>query len=254
MPAQTEIWHQRNLVEPHRVADKARRVRQMFAAIAPSYDLNNRVHSLWRDQAWRRRTVELAQIRPTDVVLDVACGTGDLSLAFADACPRAVIGVDFTLPMLTLAAEKAGQSPIGDRPLCRYAAGDATLLPVKANSVDVVSIAFGIRNVTDPAAALQQFHRILRPGGRLLILEFGLPANRLLRAAYNGYFRHILPRTAALLARDRSGAYKYLPQSVNTFMDRRALLDLMAQAGFVDPAAHPLAAGISIVYKSISPA
>lgn len=248
MTTRTKVWHDSDLAQPHHVADKARRVKDMFAAIAPSYDLNNRVHSLWRDQAWRRHAVMLADICPGDVVLDVACGTGDLTLAFATTGARQVIGVDFTLPMLQLAGQKTVSQ--SDHPLsdCRYCAGDAMALPIGSNCIDVVSIAFGIRNVTDPVTTLQQFHRVLRPGGRLLILEFGLPNNRLLRAAYNMYFHHVLPRTAALLARDRSGAYKYLPSSVNTFMERSDLLHLIRQAGFTNVTANPLTAGIAVIY------
>ncbi len=274
------VWSQDNLANPHAVADKAQRVRRMFAAIAPSYDLNNRLHSLGRDQAWRRAAVRMAEVKPTDVVLDVACGTGDLSLAFADAGAARVIGVDFTFEMLPIARAKSqgpraksegprakGQGPsnlpstLGPRPSAlhprpstlgpAYHAGDAMRLPLADASVDVVSIAFGIRNVADPAAALREFHRVLRPGGRLVILEFGLPTSALLRRLYLFYFRHILPRTAALIARDRTGAYKYLPQSVSTFIDRAAMLDIMGRSGFAESIAKPLTFGVALVYRGV---
>ncbi|MDH3584140.1 MAG: bifunctional demethylmenaquinone methyltransferase/2-methoxy-6-polyprenyl-1,4-benzoquinol methylase UbiE [Phycisphaerae bacterium] len=239
-------WNRDLLADPHRVADKAERVQKMFAAIARSYDLNNRVHSLGRDQAWRRKAVRLCEVRPGQRVLDVACGTGDLALAFADAEPAGVVGVDFTREMLDLARHKqvttATQTPL------QWVEGDAQRLPVASGSVDVVSIAFGIRNVAEPARALAEFHRVLRPGGRLLILEFSVPANPLLRRGYLLYFRHVLPRTATWISRDRSGAYRYLPQSVNTFLGRDALKQAMGEAGFGDVQSHPLTFGIAVAY------
>lgn len=245
-PAQPS-WTDQNLANPHAVADKARRVEAMFAAIAPSYDLNNRLHSLWRDQAWRREAVRLAAVRPGDVVLDVACGTGDLSLAFAAAGASRVVGVDFTYNMLAVARAKPAR--LGPTP--SYHTGDAMRLPVADASVDVVSIAFGIRNVADPRAAIAEFHRVLRPGGRIVILEFSLPTNPVLLGFYNIYFRHVMPRTATWISRDKTGAYKYLPQSVNTFIDRRAMLGMMGDAGFVDLTPRPMTFGIAVVYRGV---
>ena len=253
MTATPPAWTDEHLADPHAVADKAQRVRQMFSAIAPTYDLNNRLHSLWRDQSWRRAAVEMARVQPADIVLDVACGTGDLAMAFANGRQRAVggrrvLGVDFTCEMLAIARDKAEQ--MGTAPPL-YHAGDAMRLPVADQSVDIVSIAFGIRNVARPEAAFREFHRVLRRAGRLVILEFGLPTNRLLRGLYNLYFRHVLPRTAALIARDRSGAYKYLPQSVHTFLDRDAMMAMLRAAGFSDTTAKPLTAGIALIYRGV---
>lgn len=245
-------WRDEQLTDPHGAADKAQRVRNMFAAIAGSYDLNNRVHSLWRDQAWRRKTVRLCNVQPTDVVLDVACGTGDLAMAFADAGPKRVIGLDFTHEMLRVAQGKGSQTS-NRKSQISYADGDAMNLPVADASVDVVSIAFGIRNVAHPAKALAEFARVLRPGGRLAILEFSLPRNPLLLAGYNFYFKQVLPRTATMIARDRTGAYKYLPQSVNTFIDREQMVDLIRQAGLTSPGVHPLTFGIAVCYVAHQP-
>ncbi len=225
----------------------------MFAAIARSYDLNNRVHSLWRDQAWRRRTVALCHVRSTDTIVDIACGTGDLTLAFADRGARRVIGLDFTHEMLEVAERKSKIENRKPRRPLAFADGDALRLPIADRAADVVSIAFGIRNVADPAAAIAEFNRILRPGGRLAILEFSLPRNPLLRGLYNFYFRHILPRTAALIARDTSGAYRYLPQSVNTFIDRDQMMALMAGAGFANVSLRPLTFGIAVIYLARKP-
>ncbi|MFP4145669.1 MAG: bifunctional demethylmenaquinone methyltransferase/2-methoxy-6-polyprenyl-1,4-benzoquinol methylase UbiE [Phycisphaeraceae bacterium] len=245
MPDQP-AWTSRDLTDPHAAPDKAKRVARMFAAIAPSYDLNNRVHSLGRDQAWRRAAVKLADLQPSDVVADVACGTGDLSMAFARAGAKRVVGVDFTPAMLDVARQKRRR---GQR--IGYAAGDAMRLPLPSASVDVVSIAFGIRNVADPAAAMREFARVLRPGGRIIVLEFSLPESRALRGAYNFYFRQVLPRTASLVARDRSGAYRYLPESVNTFIDRPGMVRLMEEAGFGEVTLRPMTFGIAVAYRGV---
>ncbi|MFK7789589.1 MAG: bifunctional demethylmenaquinone methyltransferase/2-methoxy-6-polyprenyl-1,4-benzoquinol methylase UbiE [Phycisphaeraceae bacterium] len=242
-------WTDRDLSEnPHENADKATRVQQMFSAIAPSYDLNNRVHSMWRDQAWRRAAVKMATLQAGDDVVDVACGTGDLSMAFADAAgsESRVTGIDFTHEMLVIAGQKNNtSSPIA------YMQGDAMSLPLPDACCDVVSIAFGIRNVAEPAKAMAEFYRILRPGGRLIVLEFSLPKNPLLLGGYNIYFKHIMPRTATLIAGDKSGAYKYLPKSVNTFIDREGMQTLMTDAGFVDLKLKPMTFGIAVCYRGV---
>lgn len=228
-------------------------MRRMFAAIADSYDLNNRVHSLGRDQAWRRMAVRMCDVQPGDVVLDVACGTGDLTLAFADAGPARVLGLDFTHEMMRVGQAKRDHRAArggSDVPIA-FADGDALRLPVADASVDVVSIAFGIRNVADPARACAEFARVLRPGGRLMILEFSLPRLAPLRWAYHLYFHHVLPRTATWIARDRSGAYRYLPQSVETFIDKPAMIDLMTRAGFDDIRTRSLTFGIAIAYRGV---
>lgn len=224
----------------------------MFAAIAGSYDLNNRVHSLGRDQAWRRFAVRAAGVKPGDSVLDVACGTGDLTEAFARSPAASVTGLDFTPEMLAIAERKKGRhlEPAVAAKVC-YQEGDAQSLPFSDASFEVVSIAFGIRNVAEPSRALSEFARVLRPGGRLVVLEFDRPHAPPMSWFYDLYCGWLMPRTATLLSGDRSGAYRYLPRSVGTFMSRAQMMDAVAGAGFGQVTARNLSLGICVCYRGI---
>ncbi len=215
---------------PHGAQDKAERVEAMFTSIAHSYDLNNRVHSMWQDQVWRSRAVRLAKLTGTEDIVDVACGTGDLSMAFYKANVRSVIGIDFTQAMLDFAVAKAVASSME----IEYRQGDAMDLDLPDNSADVVSIAFGIRNVQDPGRAFAEFYRILRPAGRLIVLEFSTPKNWFVRTFNSFYTNKVMPITATLISGDKSGAYKYLPKSIETFADVKELGSGIERAGFVD--------------------
>ncbi|USN98398.1 MAG: bifunctional demethylmenaquinone methyltransferase/2-methoxy-6-polyprenyl-1,4-benzoquinol methylase UbiE [Phycisphaeraceae bacterium] len=245
------VWHEAELANPHASEEKASKVRSMFAAIARSYDLNNRVHSLWFDQAWRRHAVRSAGVRPGETVLDVACGTGDLTEAFAARSPASeVIGVDFTPEMLEIARTKQAARKPGVAGKIRYQQGDAMALDFPDASVDVVSIAFGIRNVQDPAKAIGEFARILRPGGRLVILEFDTPRAAPVRWFNAWYCGWLMPRTATLLAGDRSGAYRYLPKSVGSFMPRERMLETIRSCGFDNASVRSLSLGLCACYRA----
>jgi len=224
----------------------------MFAAIAPSYDLNNRVHSLGRDQAWRRAAVRAAAVQPGQDVLDVACGTGDLTQALARGTNAATVtGLDFTRAMLDVAEHKRARS--ADLSRIRYVEGDAMTLPFPDGSFDALTIAFGIRNVQEPARALAEFRRVLRPGGRLVILEFHRPRNPLVRAFNTLYAGKVMPWTATLLAGDRSGAYRYLPKSVGSFMEADQLRAQIEIAGFQHATVRPLTLGICWLHRAVKP-
>ncbi|MEN0020989.1 MAG: bifunctional demethylmenaquinone methyltransferase/2-methoxy-6-polyprenyl-1,4-benzoquinol methylase UbiE [Planctomycetota bacterium] len=243
-------WSDATLAGLHDRGDKAERVRAMFAAIARSYDLNNRVHSLWQDQLWRRHAVKRGHVRDGDVVVDVACGTGDLTQAFAERSPAAkVIGIDFTPQMLDLARVKQQSltDDTGDR--IEYRQGDAMALELDDDSVDVLSIAFGIRNVQRPDDAIAEFARVLRPGGRLVILEFDTPKFPPMRWFNDFYAGWVMPRTATIISRDKSGAYRYLPKSVGAFMSREELVGKLETAGFSNVRAKSLSFGICACYS-----
>ena len=228
----------------------------MFTAIAGSYDLNNRLHSLGLDQYWRRQVVQLSEVTPNDHIVDVACGTGDLTLQFVEALkttPNAalgqVVGLDFTYAMLPFARQKASGKAAGMTPL--WLNGDALALPLPDACCDIVSIAFGIRNVQNVAAALAEFRRILRPGGRLMILEFSEPEHRIIRWLNHIYCHRIMPLTATWISRDKSGAYRYLPKSIETFIPREGMKQLMASAGFTDIRLTPMTFGVCVCYRGL---
>ena len=243
-----KAWTTDHLRNPHTDPDKPERVRAMFAAIAGKYDLNNRVHSFGIDTRWRKHAIRRAQLRPTDVVLDVACGTGDLCEGFAKAGAQHVLGVDFTPEMLAVAEDRRARLGAQTASIA-YVTGDAQALPIADASVDVVSIAFGIRNVQDVGRACREFRRVLRPGGRLVVLEFESPTFAPVRWGNAFYSGWIMPKTAALIARDRAGAYAYLPKSVDTFMGPEELLGHLRAAGFTDMRRKTLTLGICACYS-----
>lgn len=241
------VWEQQELAtDPHQRGDKPEKVQAMFSAIAGAYDLNNRLHSFGLDQRWRKRAVRIAGVKPTDDVVDIACGTGDLTELFAKTHARSVLGLDFTPPMLAIAREKSARTAhAGAVP--RYEHGDATALALPDASADVISIAFGLRNVGDPRKALREFRRVLRPGGRLVVLEFDEPRNPFIRFMNRVYTHRIMPLTASLIARDRSGAYRYLPRSVETFLDSNRLREAILECGFERVEQTPLTFGTCMV-------
>ena len=245
------LWGASELADPHGRRDKPERVRGMFGAIAGSYDLNNRLHSLGIDQAWRKRAVRMAEVRDGDEVLDMACGTGDLTALFAATGAKRVVGGDFTPEMLDLARVKQKKVRGGEK--VEYVGADAMSLGFPDASFDVVSIAFGIRNVASVETALREFRRVLRPGGRLVVLEFDRPRNPLVRVLNDFYTQRVMPLTATLISGDRSGAYRYLPRSVGTFMSREELMGAMRGSGFSDVTVRSLTLGVAACYRGLVP-
>ena len=235
------VWDESRLTDPHGQPDKAARVRAMFDEIAPTYSRVNTVLSLGRDAYWRRRAVALAETAATDRVLDVACGTGDFATTFAAASPTVIVGCDFSPRMLRLAALR------NRRPI-RWCQADAQALPFPDESFSLVSCAFGVRNFQDLDRGLAEMHRVLTPDGRAVILEFSVPRMPLWPSLYLFYFHRVLPRLAALISRDRFGAYRYLPQSVASFVDEADMIARLCRPGFGLVESHRLTIGIVTVF------
>jgi demethylmenaquinone methyltransferase / 2-methoxy-6-polyprenyl-1,4-benzoquinol methylase len=220
----------------------------MFDAIAHRYDLLNHLLSGGLDWYWRWRAVRTLALSGRETVLDLCTGTADLAIA---ACrPRRaraarVVGLDFSGEMLLVAQRKLRKRHLRRRvPLLR---ADAMRLPVASGGVDAAMVAFGIRNVEDPEVALREMARVVRPGGRLAILEFSLPRTPVIRGLYSWYFRHVLPRIGRLVSR-HGEAYTYLPVSVGTFTSPDLFASSLVRAGFTGVRADPLTWGVVYLY------
>jgi len=232
-----------------RTADElkhARAVREMFSGIARRYDLLNHVLSVNTDKRWRRlvrRKLAGILARPGALVLDVACGTGDLANELQQDSAAKVIGTDFCRPMLSIAAEKNAKNHTS----IPYIEGDALALPFAAESFDAVTIAFGLRNLANFADGLTELRRVLKPGGKLAVLEFSAPVLPGFRQAFQFYFSHVLPRIGGAVSGSR-GAYEYLPDSVAKFPDQKRLVKMMEEVGFDKVEYQNLTGGIAAIH------
>jgi demethylmenaquinone methyltransferase/2-methoxy-6-polyprenyl-1,4-benzoquinol methylase len=234
-----------------KLTEKGRAIRQMFDEIAPRYDLLNRLLSFGVDRRWRRVAVRQLAIPPQGRVLDVATGTGDVALEIARQTAPSVriVGADFTQGMLVRGREKVAASPYRGRIELVNAPCEA--LPHPDGTFDGVTIAFGIRNVVDRPRGLYEMTRVLKPGGRVVVLEFATPRNPLFRPVYLCYFHRLLPWLGGLLS--RRSAYQYLPESVQEFPDRDTFLAMMAAAGLTSLRYIDLTGGIAAVYVGEKP-
>jgi demethylmenaquinone methyltransferase/2-methoxy-6-polyprenyl-1,4-benzoquinol methylase len=206
----------------------ASRVRAMFDRIAPGYDRANTVLSLGRDRAWRRRAADAAAPPLGGAALDIACGSGQLTLELSKRVGDRgrVVGLDFSERMLAVARAA--------NPSIEWVQGDATSLPFDDSSFDAATIAFGLRNLADPERGLAEMRRVLRPGGRMVVLEFLRPPSGLSGRTYELYLRHALPRLGGWLTGDRE-AYAYLSDTVDTYLTGEQLLELVESAGWDQP-------------------
>jgi len=222
------------------------RIAGMFDAIAPRYDLLNHVLSVGLDRRWRDRAVDELRLPQGARVLDLCTGTADLAVAAVRKVPGAsVVGVDFAGAMLRLGLVKI--TSLGLNRSIRLVRGDATCIPVGTATCDATTIAFGIRNVSEPELALAEIARILRPSGRLAILEFGQPAIPGIRTLYSWYFRYVLPAVGRRVSKHTS-AYSYLPASVGTFPPPEEFARIIARHGFSNVRAVSLTFGIVYLY------
>ena len=224
------------------------RIAAMFDAIAGRYDLLNHLLSAGIDRSWRRRAIEALHLTGRERLLDVCTGTADLAMTARRARPgvRDVVGVDFAGAMLRVGYEKLRRARMTGVRLVR---GDATRLPVADGSVDALTVAFGIRNVQNLDAALDEMCRVLRDGGRLAILEFAVPTRAPIRGLYLWYFTHVLPRIGRFLSR-HDAAYEYLPASVGAFASPDELAARLRTRALAEVEARPLTFGIVFLYTA----
>jgi demethylmenaquinone methyltransferase/2-methoxy-6-polyprenyl-1,4-benzoquinol methylase len=223
------------------------RIAGMFDAIAPRYDLLNRLLSAGIDRRWRAKAIASLELTGRETVIDVCTGTADVALEARRHGAARVVGVDFAGVMLALGLRKVAAA--GEAGRIALVRGDAMRLPAGNASADAATIGFGIRNVQKPEVACAEMARVLRPGSRLAILEFGLPRIPGISALYLWYFRRVLPAIGRLISK-HSAAYSYLPASVGTFPPPAEFMTILRQAGFADIQAVPLTFGIVYLYTA----
>jgi demethylmenaquinone methyltransferase/2-methoxy-6-polyprenyl-1,4-benzoquinol methylase len=225
------------------------RIAGMFDAIARRYDLLNHVLSGGIDRQWRKRAIRSLALTGTERVLDLCTGTGDLAVAAARARPSAarVVGIDFAGAMLQVGREKLRKADLDAR--ITLVRGDATRLPLDEGVMDAITIGFGIRNVDDMEGACREMRRVLKPGGRLAILEFAVPTVPGVSALYLWYLHHVLPRIGRAISRHHA-AYGYLTASIDAFSTPDEFVKILRQGGFMAVSAVPLTFGSVILYTA----
>jgi len=233
--------------------DKRKYVHTIFSSIAKRYDLLNSLLSLKRDKRWREFTAQVSELKPGSKVLDVCTGTGELALVYSRATGNGtrVIGTDFCYEMLMVGKSKVEKQHNGDRFL--PIAADTLNLPFADNSFDVVSVGFGIRNVTDLKRGIQEMMRVATPGGRVVILEFSQPENPVFKSIYYLYFKKILPLIGNIISKNNDDAYGYLPNSVVKFPGKQRLKEIMEECGLESVEIYAQTFGIVTIHLGHKP-
>ena len=234
------------------VEEKAGKVAEVFHSVAGNYDLMNDLMSGGIHRLWKRVTIEMSGVRPGHTVLDIAGGTGDLAAKFSR-----IVGSEGTVVLADIndSMLKVGRDRLVDRGITdnvRFSQADAQYLPFPDNTFDVITIAFGLRNVTDKDMALRSMLRVLKPGGKLLVLEFSKPPNQLLSKIYDGYSFNILPKLGKLFAND-ADSYQYLAESIRMHPDQETLMGMMENAGFANTDYHNMTGGIVALHRGVKP-
>jgi demethylmenaquinone methyltransferase/2-methoxy-6-polyprenyl-1,4-benzoquinol methylase len=229
------------------------RVRKMFGEIAPRYDLMNHLLSLNVDRYWRWRTVNLAPPRDESPILDVCTGTGDLALAYSrrTAGTTPVVGTDFCPEMLRIGQKKKARAGLNGQ--VTFIEADTQQLPFEADHFQLVTVAFGLRNVSDTDRGLAEMVRVCQPGGRVAVLEFSMPQWQPCKGIYSFYFRRVLPKVGQWMARNQQEAYTYLPESVSQFPSGDALAARMSTAGLEQIRMVSFTLGIATLYLGTKP-
>ncbi len=229
------------------------RVRKMFGEIAPNYDRMNHLLSMNVDKYWRWKTVRKLKPNRTDPILDVCTGTGDLAFALVGSTDGVVpvVGSDFCFEMLEVGQQKGQQKGERSKPSVTFVEADAQNLPFPDDQFQIVSAAFGLRNVADTDQGLREMTRVCKPGGKVAILEFSVPRTQPIKGMYGWYFKNVLPKIGQALARNNSSAYDYLPDSVGEFPCYEALAEKMKTAGMSQVDFYPLTFGIATLYIGV---
>lgn len=230
-------------------AEKKEQVESMFDAIAPRYDMLNRILSLGIDQGWRRKAIRMIEPFQPKRILDIATGTADLALLAMRLDPEQVVGIDLSEEMLDYGRKKVVEAGHTDRLVLQK--GDAEALPFENKSFDAALAAFGVRNFGNLRAGLSEIWRVLEPGAPFVVLEFSHPRAFPVKQGYEFYSRHILPRIGGMLSKD-DGAYKYLPESVAAFPDGEDFMSVMREVGFIETEWKPLTFGVASLYRGIA--
>ena len=234
--------------EPRAVDKRGDRVQEMFAQIAPRYDLMNHLLSLGIDISWRKQVLRRLRLNQDLPILDCCTGTGDLALMLAKKMEGRVkvYGTDFCAPMLKLASQKH-QAKHAKLPL-EFIEADSQQLPFDDSMFQAVTVAFGLRNVQDTDRGIQEMIRVCAPDGQVAVLEFSQPTLPGFKQVYQAYFRHVLPRIGQAFAKNNQDAYDYLPNSVLEFPSGQALADRMEHAGLKNVTIRPLTCGVASLY------
>ena len=227
----------------HQGQEKKEFVRKMFDDISPSYDFLNHFLSLGIDIYWRKKFIRKLDFKDGNTILDVACGTGDVGFQILKKHSVSITGIDLSPKMVELAQVKALKRNLAN---ITFIEGDAENLPLESNSIDCLTISYGFRNISNYEMALTEFYRVLKPGGKLGILEFSKPKLKIIGFIFKLYFHHILPRIASFFS--RSDAYRYLPESVDFFPSRHDICRKIIYSGFKRAEIHDLTFGISTIF------
>lgn len=237
-------------VKPYSDSDltKKQQVEQMFDNISGKYDLLNRILSMGIDVSWRKKVVKSVKNQNPKTILDIATGTGDLAIAMAKATDAKITGFDLSAGMLEVGKRKIAEENLQDR--IEMIQGDAEKMPFADDSFDVITVAFGVRNFENLKKGLDDIYRVLKPGGKLIILEFSQPQAAPMKQLYSFYSRYILPRIGKKISKDQS-AYTYLPDSVKAFPHGDEMKKILKNSNFVEPFDKKLTFGIASIYESL---
>lgn len=236
-------------VKPYKEEEgsKKQQVAKMFDNISARYDFLNHLLSLSIDKGWRKKVVRLVNKENPKLILDVATGTADLAIALSKSHPDKIVGIDISAGMLEVGRKKIAKKGLSQMITLEQA--DSEDLPFPDNHFDAITVAFGVRNFENLDKGLAEMHRVLRPGGKLLVLEFSQPQNFPFKQIYNFYFKNILPGLGKLVSKD-SSAYTYLPESVGAFPYGKAFIKRLKNVRFRDNRLYPVTFGVATIYES----